>query len=116
MILPQVATSGVVCRKRKLFDIVFDIMTRNQRARAHAAIQQMRRRLANVKRRELVELATLVGRRFSGGRGDEPTYEKPGRLPLSIPGHEGTMRSKWVTRNILNLLEEDIDADEEQER
>ena len=92
--------------------MVFDIMTPQQRERARQKIQLLRRRLANVKRRELVNLAESVGRRFTG-RGDEPTYEKVGRKPLTIPGHEGTMKSKWVTKNILNLLEEDIEADEE---
>jgi hypothetical protein len=69
-------------------------------------IEQLRRRKANVRRRELVSVARTLGW-SSRDRGKEPAFEKPGRLPLTIPNHPGEMNPITADR-ILDRLEEDL--------
>ncbi len=75
-------------------------------------LASMRRRLGNVHREELVSLATALGR-TKVNRGKEPTYERQGWYPLTIPGH--VKISKFTVGNILNQLEADLVALEDAE-
>ena len=80
-------------------------------------VRKLRRRIAslragkaNVRSRQLRSLARAVGRERVK-RGKEPTFEKAGRPPLTIPDHPGAMASTTVD-SILDFLEDDLDCEE----
>jgi hypothetical protein len=65
-------------------------------------------RRKSLRHRELEGLAGRVGRQRAN-RGKEPTYERPGWLPLTIPDHPGTL-AIGTACNVLDQLEQDIDS------
>lgn len=71
-------------------------------------IEALRAGKANVRARQLIALAISIGR-IEVNRGKEPTYEKPGRPPLTIPNHSRGM-SPHTVMSILNFLEADVFA------
>ena len=76
-------------------------------------MEQARR--SQQKARDLEKLARLLGRR-QDKRGKEPTWvhdELP-VYPLSIPRHGGRDLAPGTRNSILNVLEGDVDAWEEQ--
>jgi hypothetical protein len=82
-----------------------------------AKINKLRRRIAslragkaNVRSRQLKSLARSLGRQ-PVKRGKEPTFEKFGRPPLTIPDHPGAMAA-FTVESILDFLEEDLDYEE----
>jgi hypothetical protein len=82
---------------------------------------RIRRRLAELRRvqpkaRELQAVAGQLGRK-PVKRGKEPMYESepfPHLRPLSIPNHKGRDMAPGTRNSILNQLEEDADAWEEE--
>ena len=91
----------------RLADIMGDIMTPRKVERLRRELASLRGRRWSIRSAELVSLAQQLGRKRVK-RGKEPTYEKPGWLPLTIPGHSGTLAIGTVS-NILDLLEDDLD-------
>jgi len=85
-------------------------MTRKKLEKLKRELSELRGRPA-VKSKELEQFAKKVGRRRSS-RGKEPTYEMPGRRPLSIPHHSGDLKI-GTKNNILDTLEVDLAAYEE---
>ena len=75
-------------------------------------IQKLRLGKAQVKPRQLVSLATAIGRVLDK-RGKEPTYVLRPLPPLSIP-HHGKI-SKHTVDSMLDDLERDLDYLEEVE-
>lgn len=73
---------------------------------------ELRRKIANIKRNELVNFAIACGR-IQAKRGKEDYYILPNRPPLSIPRHNKL--NKFTVRNILDFLEEDLFYQEELE-
>ena len=67
----------------------------------------LRRRAANVHARELQGLAEAAGW-VARTRGKHITYSKPGRAPLPIPTHPGTLKAGTV-RRILEQIAEDYE-------
>lgn len=60
--------------------------------------------------RDLIRIATALGRREFGGRGKEPTFVSepfPRARPISIPKHGSKNLKPKTKRNILNDLEDD---------
>jgi hypothetical protein len=83
-------------------------------------LTRIRRKAAALRRsqpkaRELVALATQLGRK-KVDRGKEPMYESdafPHLRPLSIPNHKGRDMPSGTKNSILTQLEDDLDAWEE---
>jgi len=80
-------------------------------------LDQLRARLANISHAELVRFAESLSRMKREASTRHPMYDSPlpGRPPLSIPGHRGSV-AKWTAKTILDVLERDIDAWEDQLR
>ena len=102
-----------------------DIMKPRMVRRLRAELEALRARRRSLRSSEVVALAKRIGRKRVN-RGKEPTYERTGWLPLTIPGHSSDL-AIGTASNILDQLEEDIerleaesqdqeeDANEEQE-
>jgi len=91
-------------------------MDKRKLSRLRRRIQDLRARLGNIKSRELESLARALGRKLND-RGKEPTFISellPQSRPLSIPHHAKTLK-RGTAGNILDQLEKDIDALEEQQ-
>jgi len=69
-----------------------------------AEIQRLRRKAANVTTQEMCRLAEAAG--WSGRRRKHWVYSRPGRFPVVIPDHSGSLKPGTV-RQILDQLEED---------
>jgi len=92
-------------------------MTPRKLNKLRQEVEGLRRKLGNIQARELVSLAGKVGRQPCN-RGKEPTYEAqayPEWFPLTIPQHSGGRIAKGTAASILNQLEQDLDALEEEE-
>lgn len=87
-----------------MYGIIYGIMARIRDLRLR--IRQLKRRPANVSRRELVSLALQIGR-TEARRGKEPTYVMDSRPPLTIPAHNKGI-GKFTVLNILNFLDADL--------
>jgi hypothetical protein len=85
-------------------------VTRKRLEKLKRELSELRGRTA-IKSRELEQFAKKVGRRRST-RGKEPTYEMPGRRPLTIPHHSGDLKI-GAKNNVLDALEADLPAYEE---
>jgi hypothetical protein len=70
-------------------------------------IDELRGRLGNVRPGDLASLAEKVGRQGKPGR-HQRVYRKPGRPPIPISDHPGTMAKGTVT-GILDVIQEDLD-------
>jgi hypothetical protein len=67
-------------------------------------------RQKGVTARDLIRIATALGRREFGGRGKEPTFIStpfPHARPISIPKHGNKNLKPGTKKNILNDLEND---------
>jgi hypothetical protein len=76
--------------------------------RIQRQIDQLRKRAANVRHRELKSIAESLGRRRDTSRGKEPTFvnvEKKWK-PLSIPDHP--RMAKPTVHSVLDQLEDDL--------
>ena len=67
----------------------------------------LRARKKSIRPKELMRFAERIGRQHVK-RGKEPTYERPGWFPLTIPNHPGTL-AIGTACSILDHLEEDIE-------
>ena len=91
-------------------------MDKRKLSRLRKRIQDLRARLGNIKSRELESLARALGRKRDD-RGKEPTFISellPQSRPLSIPHYAKTLK-RGTAGNILDQLEKDLDAFEEQQ-
>ena len=91
-------------------------MDKRKLSRLRKRIQDLRARPGNIKSRELESLARALGRKRDD-RGKEPTFISellPQSRPLSIPHHAKTLK-RGTAGNILDQLEKDLDAFEEQQ-
>src|SRR5580704_1380007 len=89
-------------------------MDRNKLERLRQTLADLRR--VQPKSRQLQSVAGQLGRR-PVRRGKEPMYESepfPHLRPLSIPNHKGRDMAPGTRNSILNQLEEDADAWEEE--
>lgn len=85
------------------------VMNQNDIEKWRGIIEDMRGRLANVSRREIVSLAEMLGRILKSG-GKHPAYVSPLSRPnVSIPNN----LKKWTAKGIIDVLERDVDAWEE---
>lgn len=77
-------------------------------------VASLRKRLGNIRDRELISLAKRIGRR-EFDRGKEPTFVRAESdwNPLTIPKHPRALK-KGTAKRILDQLEADIDAREEE--
>lgn len=96
---------------RGIYGIVYNTMNLQQIRRLRRRIGRARLRRASTRHRQIVRLVRAVGRRLNRKRGKEPTWEKDGRPPLTVPNHPGEM-SPITVDNILDMLEEDLDYEE----
>lgn len=67
----------------------------------------LRARKRSLRATELIKFAERIGRQHVK-RGKEPTYERPGWSPLTIPNHPGNL-TIGTASSILDQLEEDIE-------
>jgi hypothetical protein len=88
-------------------------MNKNKINKLRRELQSMYDGAANVKLDALRNIAKQIGR-VRVDQGNEPTYISiylPKSKPLSIPGH--TKLNKYTIRNIIDILDQDLDAIEE---
>ena len=88
-------------------------MDKNKITKLRRKLQSMYNGAANVKLDALRNIAKQIGR-DRVDQGNEPTYKSiylPNNKPLSIPGH--TKLNKFVVRNIIDILDQDLDAIED---
>lgn len=87
-----------------------DTMDRRKLDRVRREAESLRG--SQAKARELQRLAVRLGRK-KVDRGKHPMYESgafPHLRPLSIPNHKGRDMPSGTQNNILNQLEDDLDA------
>ena len=75
-------------------------------------LESLRRKKRSLRSIDLERFAKRLGRTRKT-RGKEPTYEMPGRFPLTIPSHPRTL-AIGTACNILDQLELDLDHFEAQ--
>jgi hypothetical protein len=92
--------------------ITYDTMNAKVIRKLRRRVRRLRAGKANVRPVQLMRLAMAIGRQKIV-RGKEPTFEKDGRPPLTIPNHPGAL-SMWTADSILDVLEEDLLAEEGQ--
>ena len=105
----------IICRFICYFAIIRNIMDKQKLSRLRKRIQALRSRLGNIRSRELISLATALGRKRNN-RGKEPTFISellPHSRPITITEHPRALK-KGTAGSILDRLEEDIDLLEEQ--
>lgn len=75
----------------------------------------LRQRLANIHYDEMIGFAESLGRSRRQASTPELRFNSPlpGRPMLSIPSGKGTMK-KWTAKKILDVLEADIEAWEQE--
>jgi hypothetical protein len=84
-------------------------MNRKKLRKLKRRLTALRRRVGNIRSRELVGLAQSLGRKRDP-RGKEPTYVSEwlrDAKPISIPNHPGSL-SRFVAGNILDQFEQDL--------
>ena len=73
----------------------------------------MRRRTGNPDRNDLERLILMMGWQLRAKKGGHPVYVRPGRLPITLPGHRNDLNRITVMK-ILNRLEEELVREEEE--
>jgi hypothetical protein len=78
-------------------------------AKIRRQIESLQKRPVDIRPRELIRLATALGRK-EVNRGKEPTYESTelDTPVVAIPKHGGATLSPGTARNILDQLELDV--------
>jgi hypothetical protein len=89
-------------------------MNRRRLQKLRRLIEALRSRKGSLRHADLEAVAKALGRRRDTSRGKEPTYVKAGWFPLSIPDHAGKTIAIGTATNILNQLEADADAVEQE--
>jgi hypothetical protein len=87
-------------------------MTAEELRRCREELAELRRQAANTNRGDIEGLTLKLGYVFKPKRGGHPVYTKPGRLPITIPGHRNRLNKHTIT-GILGRLEEELDREEE---
>jgi predicted RNA binding protein YcfA (HicA-like mRNA interferase family) len=87
-------------------------MDADEISRCRSDLQGLRRKTANIARDDVERLVLRLGYALRPKKGGHPVYVKPGRLPLTIPGHRNAL-NRFTVRGILDRLEEDLDREEE---
>jgi hypothetical protein len=82
-------------------------MATRRLAKVRAEIDALRHGLGSITAREFIGLAIRLGR-MRVVRGKEPTFERQGWKPLTIPNHSGTLK-KGTACSILDQLEADLE-------
>ena len=80
-------------------------------------LAKLRKKVANIRSRELESLAKSLGR-IREERGKHPTWiskDLPNAPPITVPNHPGAL-NKYTAGNILDQLEQDLFTLEEIER
>lgn len=89
-------------------------MNRRRLDKIRREIGECRQRKGSLRHGELESIAKKLGRERDTSRGKEPTYIRAGWFPLSIPDHGGRTISIGTALSILNQLEADADAREQE--
>lgn len=87
-------------------DIIYNIMS-GKIEKLRRELNAFRARKRSLRAAELISFAERIGRKRVK-RGKEPTYERQGWFPLTIPNHPGNL-AIGTASSILDQLEEDIE-------
>jgi len=84
-------------------------MDEKKLANIKVEIAAARRRIANLKHKDLAKIARMLGRERSAKRTNEPTYESAllNTNVITIPDHAKGL-NKWTAKAILAQLEKDV--------